>query len=122
MPKWVDLKPLPEHVVAPLLRALVSIPRRPDSRLILQPVTEPRPPFWTTEGDYMVTWRGTKVGRIDYDHKPYANQRDARCRWFLHDERRNRMASGRTATRDEAMAAFRKAFDMIPDNTIDKSA
>ena len=40
MPKWDGLKPLPDHVVAPLLRALISIPRRPESRLILQPVKE----------------------------------------------------------------------------------
>jgi hypothetical protein len=26
------------------------------------------------------------------------------------------------ATREEAMAAFRRAFDTVPDNTIDKSA
>jgi hypothetical protein len=26
------------------------------------------------------------------------------------------------ACREEAMAAFRKAFDRVPDNTIDKSA
>jgi hypothetical protein len=35
---------------------------------------------------------------------------------------RNRMANGRCATREEAMAAFREAFDRGPDNTVDKSA
>jgi hypothetical protein len=49
MPKWDGLKPLPDHVVAPLLRTLMTIPRRPESRLILQPAKEERPPFWTTE-------------------------------------------------------------------------
>jgi hypothetical protein len=43
---------------------------RPESRLLLQPVKEARAPFWTTEVDYNVIWRGTKVGRICYDHKP----------------------------------------------------
>ena len=121
MPRWDGLKPLPDHVVAPLLRALMCIPRRPESRLILQPVTEERPPFWTTEGDYSVMWRGAKVGRISYDHKPYAGEEHARWRWFLNDTHRNRMANGRCATREEAMAAFRKAFDRVPDNTVDKS-
>ena len=32
------------------------------------------------------------------------------------------MANGRCATREEAMAAFREAFDGVPENTIDKSA
>jgi hypothetical protein len=27
MPKWDQLRPLPDHVLAPLLRALISIPR-----------------------------------------------------------------------------------------------
>jgi hypothetical protein len=42
MPKWDQLRPLPDHVVAPLLRALMCIPRRPESRLILEPVKEAR--------------------------------------------------------------------------------
>jgi len=32
---------------------------RPESRLLLQPIKEARPPFWTTEGDYSVKWRGS---------------------------------------------------------------
>ena len=32
------------------------------------------------------------------------------------------MANGRCATREEAMAAFREAFDSVLDNIIDKSA
>jgi hypothetical protein len=101
---------------------LACIPRRPKSRLILQPVTEERPPFWTIEGDYSVMWRGTMVGRISHDHKPYAGEEHARWRWFLNDTQRNRMVNGRCATREEAMVAFREAFDRVPDNTIDKSA
>ena len=93
-----------------VLGALVSIPRRPESRLILQPVKEALPPFWTTEGEYSVMWRGTTLDRISYDHKPYAGEEHARWRWFLNDTQRNRMANGRCATREEAMAAFRRAF------------
>ena len=43
-------------------------------------------------------------------------------RWFLHDHERNRIADIRAASREEAMAAFRKAFDAETDNTVDKSA
>jgi hypothetical protein len=32
------------------------------------------------------------------------------------------MTNGRCATREEVMAAFREAFDGVPENTIDKSA
>ena len=35
MPKWDGLKPLPDHVIAPLLRALACIPRTADTRLLL---------------------------------------------------------------------------------------
>ena len=70
----------------------MCIPRRPESRLILQPVTEERPPFWTTEGDYSVMWRGTKVGRISYDHKPYAGE-DSAATAFRHDSIEPRYAS-----------------------------
>jgi hypothetical protein len=52
MPRRDGLKPLPDHVLAPLLRALACIPRKPESRLILQPIKKARPPFWTAEGDY----------------------------------------------------------------------
>jgi len=62
------------------------------------------------------------VGRISFDHKPYENDRHVLWRWFLNDHERSRMADGRCATRDDAMAAFRKAFDTVPDNTIAKSA
>jgi hypothetical protein len=42
--------------------ALMCIPRRPESRLVLQPVTEGAPTFWTIEDDYSVMWRDLKVG------------------------------------------------------------
>jgi hypothetical protein len=33
---------MPDHVVAPLLRALICIPRTPDNRLLLKPADEGR--------------------------------------------------------------------------------
>ena len=83
MPKRDDLKPLPDHVVAPLPRARVH-PAPAGEPVILQPVTEAHPPFWTTEGDYSVIWRSTKVGRISYDHKPYAGE-DSAATAYRHD-------------------------------------
>lgn len=121
MPKWDRLKPLPQHVVAPLLRALACIARRPESRLVLQPAREARPPFYNLVDDYNVMHRGRRVGRISFNHKPYADEMQLRWRWFLNDTQRNRMADGRTATRAEAMAAFRHQFDTLPDDTIAKT-
>jgi hypothetical protein len=43
MPKWDGLKPLPDHVIAPLLRALACIPRTADQRLLLVKRTDGRP-------------------------------------------------------------------------------
>ena len=54
MPEWAGLKALPDHAVAELLRALLTILRRPENRLILQLVKERRAPFWTTGDDYSV--------------------------------------------------------------------
>jgi hypothetical protein len=63
------LKPQPDHVVAPLLRALMSIPRRPQSRLLLVKRIDGRPPGYDRENDYDVVIRGRKVGRIwKYDY------------------------------------------------------
>ena len=67
-------------------------------------------------------WRDTKVVASATITKPYAGEEHARWRWFLNDTHRNRMANGRCATREEAMAAFREAFDTVADNTVDKSA
>jgi hypothetical protein len=119
MPMY-ELRRLPDHVVAPLLRALMCIPHTGESRLILQPVKERRPPFWTIEDDYNVVFRGQRVGRIDREPDDRCEVPNAPWRWFLNDPRggtgavddfRTRMASGRAATRGEAMAAFRKAWD-----------
>jgi hypothetical protein len=47
---------------------------------------------------------------------------DVQLALVLNDHECNRMADGLCASREEAMAAFREAFDRVPDNTIDKSA
>jgi hypothetical protein len=118
MPKD-GLRRLPDHVVAPLLRALMCIPRRPESRLILRRVPEPRRPFFTRD-DYDVIWRGQTVGRIDCELEPYPIHKDAPWRWFMTDpgdgsggvnDARTRAANGRAATLESAMAAVRTAWD-----------
>ena len=80
------------------------------------------PPFWDLRDDYNVMFRGRKVGRIRFNHKTYPSESHVPWRWFLNDIERNRMADGLCASREEAMTAFRMAFDRVPDNTIDKSA
>jgi len=105
-----------------LLRALMSIPRRPESSLALVPVKEARPPYYDLRDDYNVMFRGRRVGRIRFDHKLYPNEAHVPWRWFLNDTERNLLADGRAVTRAEAMAAFRKAFDTVPDNMVGRSA
>jgi len=114
------LRRLPDHVVAPLLRALMCIARTPEARLILRPVEERRPPHWTMEDDYQVMFRGEVVGRIDREPDDRCEVTGTPWRWFLHDARggsgavgdvRTRIATGRAATRAEAMASFRRAWD-----------
>ena len=66
---------LPDHIVAPLMRALMVVRHNPHSRLLLQPAEHPRPPVWgALKSDYDVTWRGEKVGRIwrhTYEREPH---------------------------------------------------
>jgi hypothetical protein len=62
MPTWDGLRLLPDQVVAPLLRALISIPRRPETRLILTPVTEPRPPYYDLLDDFNVMFAASGWG------------------------------------------------------------
>lgn len=114
------LRRLPEHVTAQLLRALLTLPRTAESRLLLRRVEERRAPLYILENDYRVIWRGQSVGRIDREPKPYPVHEHVLWRWFLNDEQRKRMASGRAATREEAMAAFRRAWEQTPTGVIAK--
>ena len=63
MPKD-GLRPLPDDIVAPLLRALVTLRPRPESRLYLQRSERGRPPDWDAFNDYNVLFRGRPVDRI----------------------------------------------------------
>src|SRR3954453_7328673 len=63
MPKD-GLARLPDHIVAPLLRALMHIRHTPHSRLLLQHPTNGRAPSWDQSLDFDVVGRREKVGRI----------------------------------------------------------
>jgi hypothetical protein len=69
MPKKDGLVTLPDHVTAGLLRALMSIRRKPESRLLLQRSEYGRAPGYDQQNDYNVVWQGRWVGRIwRYDY------------------------------------------------------
>jgi hypothetical protein len=117
------LRRLPDHVVAPLLRALMTIPRRPDSRLYLRKVVPPR--MHKTAEDYRVVRlvatgglrREDHVGNIWLDPNPERMEdRIAPWKWSVDTtrggtDREGWWASGRARTREEAMDAFRNAWD-----------
>ena len=67
MPKD-ELRRLSDHVVAPLLRALMCIPRRPESRLHLRRAVPPR--LHRNAEDYRVFARECPVGSIWLDPAP----------------------------------------------------
>lgn len=122
MPKD-GLRRLPDHVVAPLLRALMSIPRTPDKRLYLRKAVPPR--MHRTEEDYRVVKRAAPGSVRDEDHvgsiwlDPRAEQIEdkiAPWRWSIDTtnggtDKTGWWASGRARTREEAMAALRNAWD-----------
>ena len=64
MPRWDALRPLPDHVLAPLLRALACIPRTAETRLARRKVREGRRPGMDAANDFDVMFRDRKVGRI----------------------------------------------------------
>jgi hypothetical protein len=121
MPKD-GLRPLPAHLVAPLLRALMTIPRRPESRLYLRRAVPPR--MHKTEEDYRV-FRPTPggvapevpIGNIWLDpHPETTEERINPWLWNIDTTRGGTdkegwWASGRARTREEAMAALRNAWD-----------
>src|SRR5262245_49651347 len=80
--KWDGLKPLPNNVLAPLLRALACIPRTSDARLLLRKVQEGRRPGMDPENDFDVMFRGRKVGRIwRYEYTGARSDEGARYSW-----------------------------------------
>jgi hypothetical protein len=111
MPKD-GLRRLPDHVVAPLLRALMCIPRRPDARLILKPAEDGRPPSWDKSSDYDVMFRGRRVGRVwrfDYQDDGFGDR--MLWHWYWRDVEGRLDARGHAPTLETAMADFRRAWD-----------
>lgn len=120
MPKD-GLRRLPDHVVAPLLRALMTIPRRPEGRLYLRKAVPRR--MHMTDEDYRVfRFRLTgdhrndaHVGDIYLDPSPEKiEEQIAPWKWSINTTWGNDQgwwASGRARTREEAMDAFRNAWD-----------
>lgn len=112
MAKPDGLKRLPDHVVAPLLRALMTIPRRPDARLILQKVEPGRPPGWDRQPDYNVLFRGRAIGRIwrfEYPDSGEMGRHPWHWRWREVEGRAD--TAGHAPTLEAAMTDFRKAWD-----------
>jgi hypothetical protein len=113
MPKD-GLRRLPDHVVAPLLRALMTIPRRPASRLLLQRRTPGRPPGWDREPDYDVMFRGRAIGRIwrfDYARSCGGEMAQHLWHWQWRDVPERADMTGNAPTLEAAMAGFRQAWD-----------
>ena len=113
MPKD-GLRRLPDHIVAPLLRAMMTIPRRPDSRLVLQRSEHGRPPSWDATTDYNVVFRGRQIGRVwRYDYSGSASGDRARYPWHWnwHDAPDWADMSGHAPTLESALADFRRAWD-----------
>jgi hypothetical protein len=115
MPKD-GLRRLPDHIVGPLLRTLMCIPRRRGRAVDSARPEDPRPPVALSEGnaDFNVVWRNQVVGRIwrhDYSRDTTGDM--ARYPW--HWERRNvegrGTQSGHAPTLESAMADFRRAWD-----------
>jgi len=104
---------LPDHLTATLLRALMSIRPRPESRLILQRSEYGRPPGWDPKTDYNVLFRGKTVGRIwHFDYRDHSGDM-GRLPWHWHFQR-YAMAptiNGHAPTLEAAMAEFRRAWD-----------
>lgn len=112
MPKD-GLTRLPDHIVAPLLRALMHVRHAPHCRLYLQSPDDERAPVWSTRNaDYDVVWRGEKVGRIW--RFIYTGERHEGYPWHWVIKARDRKdESGHSLTRHEATEQFRTAWDRI---------
>jgi hypothetical protein len=115
MPKD-GLRRLPDHLVPLMLRVLMTIPHRPDNRLRLQKVDEPRPPVPRCEAnaDFRVMWRDRVVGRIwRYDYSRDSSGPIAENLWHWHwrDVEGRPDTTGHVPTLESAMADFRRAWD-----------
>lgn len=112
MPKD-GVRPLPDAIVAPLMRALATIRPTPENRLYLERSERGRPPGWDAANDYNVIFRERPVGRIwrfIYDKTTHA---DYPWHWDLRppDDDAGKVDWGHAMTLLEAMEHFRAAWD-----------
>ncbi len=111
MPKN-GLRPLPDDIVAPLLRALVTIRPQPESRLYLQRAPHGRPPDWDVSNDYDVLFRGRPVGRIWRSIYKDSEWRDYPWHWSIRlPGDMGDIDWNHSMTLLEAMTGFRRAWD-----------
>jgi len=120
MPKD-GLKRLPDHIVAPLLRALMCVERRPDSQLRLQRIDYGRPPGWDAKTDFNVLFRGQRIGRIwrfDYSRDVRGDMGRYPWHWHWRNVVGRADRTGHAPTLESALADFRQAWDAAePDVT-----
>jgi hypothetical protein len=105
------LVPVPMHVAASLLAALASLPPRREARLVLKRLDYERAPTNDRQNDYDVLFGGEVVGRVwrhEYRLHPWEG-------WLWHWRFRRAKGGphtdGHAETLDEALGAFRKAWD-----------
>jgi hypothetical protein len=110
MPKD-GLRQVPKHVTAALLRALMTLPRRPETRLILQRAEFGRAPGRDRNTDYNVVFRGRTVGRIHYYDRYDDPAMEGPWHWYWQDLPDRKDAKGSAPTLEVAMADFRRAWD-----------
>jgi hypothetical protein len=118
-----ELVRLPDHVVAPLLRALEHVRHAPHCRLYLQAPDSDRAPVWNTpRADYDVIWRGAKVGRIW--RFIYRGERHEGWPWHWVIRAEHRPGEeGHALTLHEAMEQFRAAWDRLkPDAVVGEAS
>ena len=103
---------LPDHIVAPLLRALMHVRHTPQSRLLLEHPSSGRAPGWDASTNFDVLWRGEKVGRI-WRHT-YVRETFEEHPWHWDISASNRPHEwGHSLTLHEAMEQLRMAWDRL---------
>jgi hypothetical protein len=119
MPKKDGLVRLPDHVTATLLRALMSIRPRPESRLMLQRIDYGRPPGWDAKTDFNVHFRGREIGRIwRHEYKDHGDYSRHPWHWYFRGVPGRPDTTGHAPTLEAAMADFRKAWDAASESGV----
>lgn len=101
---------LPDKAAASLLLALESLPRRQQALILRRPDLA-RAPNWNRLVDYDVFFKDSLVGRVwryDYRNEPHEGYP---WHWRFQRRRDNRTIYGHAMSLDDALAAFRKAWD-----------